>query len=146
MLGRIGSVGFVTSGRLRLGFSLFFVVPFIMRSEGDSIVCLESVPILHIYWLVLSRQHPSSRPQRQPSRVPNLSNCRPFIMDYFLAFVIPFSLVPLLFFFHVLFVDSIWCSLLLFSLCTISSPLDPVGLFLYINQIFLSYPYYSSMQ
>ena len=43
--GRTGSVGFVTLGRLRLSLILFFVVPFTMRSEGDSTVCSECVSL-----------------------------------------------------------------------------------------------------
>ncbi len=43
LVGRIGSVSFVTSGRSRLSLTLFSIFLFTMRSKGDSIVCLKSV-------------------------------------------------------------------------------------------------------
>ena len=43
LVGRTRSIGLVTSGRWRPSLTLFFVVPFTMRSEGDSTICSESV-------------------------------------------------------------------------------------------------------
>ena len=43
LFGRIGFVGFVTLGRSRLSLALFFIVPFTMRSKGDSTICSKSV-------------------------------------------------------------------------------------------------------
>ena len=51
---RIGSVSFVTSGRLRPSLTLSFIVPFTMRFEGVSTVYLESFSIFPYFSDILA--------------------------------------------------------------------------------------------